>query len=369
MSQMEGAASKDFAEVTEMVQRDSSAQVISHPKVVFLDPLDSVQEAPEPEQPNTTRKRPRISPPSSSSTIGFAPGDQPLTTVLQLQRNQQDGDDTPVTILPPFTGLIESEFERASDSDSEHNAGSTIADALKTAPNCTLPDSSDQSSVATPVNRPIEPRDASLGGRRRIMIKEHFEKSERFRLHPCRPIVAFTESQISAVMRVVANETARASYDMLENLVYRASRLSLAARPRGTHSDKKGSSRRGSCLVTSTGIDQRSSSGGYSDTSGALRTDEDLESIRYSFEHPESGAQPDLPRTSSIPSCSRADSGSPLTSFNADSPGLQTLAALIQEAIEDRQQRGKSLNARNTTQVTRSTNERRKVSRTCKVMK
>ena len=32
-------------------------------------------------------------------------------------------------------------------------------------------------------------------------------------------------------MRAVADETARASYDMLENLVYRASRLSLASRP------------------------------------------------------------------------------------------------------------------------------------------
>ena len=53
---------------------------------------------------------------------------------------------------------------------------------MKTAPNCTLPDSSDQSSVATPVNRPIEPKDASLGGRSPAMFKEHFEKSERFLL-------------------------------------------------------------------------------------------------------------------------------------------------------------------------------------------
>ena len=159
MSQLEEAAAKDSAEVTEMAQRESiseamelapgvqqleigSAPVISHPKVVFLDPPDSVQEAPEPEQPNTTPKRLGRSPPSSSSAIGPTPGDQTLTTVLQ--RNEQDGDDTPVTIRPPFTQLSESEFERASDSGSGHNAGSTLADALKTAPNCTLPDSSNQ---------------------------------------------------------------------------------------------------------------------------------------------------------------------------------------------------------------------------------
>ena len=169
------------------------------------------------------------------------------------------------------------------------------------------------------------------------MIKEHFEKRERFRLSRGHPIVAFTESQISTIMRVVADETARASYDMLEKLVYRASRLSLAARPSGTHSDKNGSSRRGSSVITRAGRDQRSSTCGYSDTSGAIRSDEDLESIGYSFEHSESEARLDLPQTSSIPSCSRMDPGSPLTSFNADCSGLQTLAALKQEAINDRQ--------------------------------
>ena len=125
MRQVEEAAAKDFAEVTEMAQRESvseameltpevqqheisSTQVISHPKVVFLDLPDSVQEAPEPEQPNTSPKRPRSSPPSSSFAIGLTPGDQTLTTVLQSQRNDQDGDDTPVTIFPPFIELSES---------------------------------------------------------------------------------------------------------------------------------------------------------------------------------------------------------------------------------------------------------------------
>ena len=89
MIQMEEAAATDFAEVTEMAQRESvseatestpevqqhelsSARVISHPKVVFLDPPDSVQEAPEPEQSNTSLKRPRSSLPSSSSSFDFS---------------------------------------------------------------------------------------------------------------------------------------------------------------------------------------------------------------------------------------------------------------------------------------------------------
>ena len=299
MSQTEEAAAKDFAEVTEMAQRESireamelapevqqfefsSPQVIRHPKVVFLDPPGSFQEAPDPKRPNTTRKRPRISPPSSSSTMGFAPIDQTSATVLQPQSKEQGEDDSSLDIHPPFTELSESEFERASDSEIKQNGGSTLADALKTAPNCTLPDSSDQSSIATPVHRSAEPREAPLEERSRAMIKEHFEKSERFRLPGGHPIVAFTESQISTIMRVVADETARASFDMLENLVYRASRLSLAARPSGTHSDQNGFSRRGSSVVTRAGRGQRSSTGGYSDASGAIRSDEDLESIGYS---------------------------------------------------------------------------------------
>ena len=254
---------------------------------------------------------------------------------MQPRHIEQGEEDSSVVILPPFAELSESELERASDSESGQIAGSTLADALKTAPNCTLPDSSDQSSVATPVNHPTEPREVPLGGRSRTKIKVHFEKSEQFRLPPGHPIVAFTESQLFTIVLVVADETARASYDMLKNLVHRVSRLSLAAWPSGTHSDKKGSSRRGSSIVTSDDSDQRSSPGGYSDTSGAMRSDEDLESIGYSFEHSGSGAQLDLPRTSSIPSCSRVNSGSPLTSFHADSPGLQTLAVLKREAIED----------------------------------
>ena len=67
-------------------------------------------------------------------------------------------------------------------------------------------------------------------------------------------------------MRVIADETARASYDMLENLVYRASRLSLASRSGSTKAAKQGSSRRGSSVVISAGRNRSSSSEGYSDT-------------------------------------------------------------------------------------------------------
>ena len=208
-----------------------------------------------------------------------------------------------------------------------------------------------------------------MGGRSRALIKEHFENSERFRLPPGHPVVAFTESQISAVMRAVADETARASYDMLENLVYRASRLSLASRPGGTNSSKGSSSRRGFFVVTSAGRNRSSSTERYSETSGALQSNDDFGSLGYSFEHSDAEMQIGQSPSEPIPGSSRTDPQSPQTTFNLDSPGLQTLAALKKEAVADRQQKKRFTKTKGKGQSGRGTSARVKTTRTCKVMK
>ena len=201
------------------------------------------------------------------------------------------------------------------------------------------------------------------------MIKEYFAQNETFRLPPGNPAVVFTEDQVGSLLRVVADETARASYDMLENLIHRAKRLSLTTEPVGSTSNKKGSKRRGSSVVTSWGRYRDFSSGGFSDTSGAIRSDEDLGSLDYTYEHSDheviTAPPPSLPQAS----CSRTVLESPHGSFNADSPGTQTLAALKQEAIQDRQQLSRNPQGRFTTPPRRSQGGRRKITRTCKVMK
>ena len=182
-------------------------------KVVFLEPSVPEPNNTHPAQAEFLPKRPRVTPSASGSSIGtesFLPG----PSAMETQQGELQGQDNTVTIPPSIGELSESDFSRVSDSESGQNAGSTLADALKTVPDCNLPGSSDLSSVGTPVNLPGEPRDVPLGGRSRALIKEHFETSERFRFPPGHPVVAFTESQISAVMRVVADETARASYDI-----------------------------------------------------------------------------------------------------------------------------------------------------------
>ena len=359
MSQMEEAAARDFAEVTETAHRESVSEAMEvtlsaeQPtpdltestgllKVVFLDPSSPEPNSTHSAQPELLPKRPLVTPSASGSSIGTEPF-LPGPSAMESRQGKLQGQDSPVTIPPSIGDLSESDFGRVSESVSGQNAGSTLADALKTVPDCNLPGSSDLFSVVTPVNLPGEPRDVPLGRRSRALLKEHFETSERFRLPPGYPVVAFTESQISAIMRVVSDETARASYDMLENLVYRASRLSLASRPGST---KQGSSRRGSSVVTSAGRNRSSSSEGYSDTSGALRSNNDLGSLGYSFEHSDLEAQPELLHSEPTPGCSQTDPQSPQSNFNVDSPGLQTLASLKREAVIDLQQRGKSTKGR-----------------------
>ena len=385
MSQLEEAAAKDFAEVTEAAQRESiseamevtvnpeqssSGQIQSsrRPQVIFLDPPDSQTHGSQTGLVGPSSKRSR----SSLSESGSSVGTEPALRDLVATTSGQTGVPSSNKSLPPpplFGDQSESEVDRASDSESGPNAGSTLADALKTVHDCSLHVCSDQSSVATPFDPPREPRDVPLGGRSRALIKEHFENRERIRLPPGHPVVAFTESQISAVMRAVADETARASYDMLENLVYRASRLSLASRPGGTKSSKGCSSRRGSSVVTSAGRNRSSSTERYSETSGALQSNDDFGSLGYSSEHSDAEMQIGQSPSEPIPGSSRTDPQSPQTTFNLDSPGLQTLAALKKEAVADRQQKIRSTKAKGKGQSGRGTSARVKTTRTCKVMK
>ena len=277
--------------------------------------------------------------------------------------------DRRVTIRPPSQYCSDSEFGPVSGTESGQDVGSTLADALRPGARRSQAETSDLSSNGSVGQPPAGPILPPLGGRSRAMINEYFAQNETFRLPPGNPAVVFTEDQVGSLLRVVADETARASYDMLENLIHRAKRLSLTTEPVGSTTNKKGSKRRGSSVVTSWGRDRDSSSGGFSDTSGAIRSDEDLGSLDYTYEHSDheviTAPPPSLPQAS----CSRTVLESPHGSFNADSPGTQTLAALKHEAIQDRQQLSRNPQGRFTTPPRRSQGGRRKITRTCKVMK
>ena len=58
-----------------------------------------------------------------------------------------------------------------------------------------------------------------LSGRSRALLKRHFEDDEAFRLPVGHPTIAFTESQVYNLLRVLTDETLRMSYSTMERMV------------------------------------------------------------------------------------------------------------------------------------------------------
>ena len=159
----------------------------------------------------------------------------------------------------------------------------------------------------------------------------------------------------------------RASYDMLENLIQRASELRLDPTPSSKKTPKKASSSKssvGSSKFSSGGDYQ---SGGLSDTSGALCSDDNFSSIEYSFEHSELEVVASSPLAGPSTGCGPMDFQSS-GNLEVDSPGSQTLAALKLEALKDRSRQSRVQQGRHTIKA-KTFGSRRKITRSCKIMK
>ena len=68
-----------------------------------------------------------------------------------------------------------------------------------------------------------------LSGTSRAIIKQCFKETTPFFLPVGHPTVAFNEEQMSNILRVIADESARASFEMLSSVVQRASQLKLSS--------------------------------------------------------------------------------------------------------------------------------------------
>ena len=97
-------------------------------------------------------------------------------------------------------------------------------------------DTSSQNTVTRPPNTS---QFETLRVSSRALLKENFNESDPFNLPQGHPTIALTENQIYSVLRVVIDETARVFNDMLENMIYRASRLSLESFSAAKQSAKK----------------------------------------------------------------------------------------------------------------------------------
>ena len=242
-------------------------------------------------------------------------------------------------------GLMD--YRSHTDDDSRHDmdletvsqARSTLADALHspaktTAIVCPGGSSNESSDIIAPVELGPTP----LSGTSRAIVKHCFEEVSPICLDPGHPVVAFNQDQITSILRIVGDESARASFEMLNSIVERASKLNL-----------------GSSKPTTSRARPRSSSGPETDTDiscGSVTTycPRELDSSPGITSDAES--RQDLRSSISLPSPPvfvgpghpdpTSDQGSPIGS----SPGNQTLATVRKEAIKEKRQTGKSVSQR-----------------------
>ena len=127
----------------------------------------------------------------------------------------------------PFTGRLttysNSEVGIETDVESTHNpAGSTIAQALNVQARKALLEIGDSDSAFIPVGHPSISRSTMLRPSSRALIKEFFTNAETFDFPKGHATIAFTENQISTVVKAVAEETVGTSCDMMEKLMQKA---------------------------------------------------------------------------------------------------------------------------------------------------
>ena len=103
-----------------------------------------------------------------------------------------------------------------------------MADAL-TAPTRGFSTFTVEVSASTEGNRDVTANNqpARLSISSRELVRKSFRDVTPIRLPQGHPVIALNQEQISCVLKAVADETAKASFDMLSSVVTRASQLNL----------------------------------------------------------------------------------------------------------------------------------------------
>ena len=229
-------------------------------------------------------------------------------------------DDTVIRVSPNKSGS-----DRAQESDGL--IGSTVAEALYVPVQSNVFRVSDVASNTSADFPEVMPRVAQLSASGRALIKEYFEEATP----PGHSTLALNEGQVSHMLKVLADEAVKSSLKAMENLVHQASRLNLGHQQStafGMPMSRRPSSR-GSDIGSQSGF----SSGHASDTSGAIKSNDDLGSIGFVYEHSDLESQRITPPPAGPSGSRHADLESPEISTRVDSPGAQTLAGLKAEAV------------------------------------
>ena len=364
-----GSSSSQKESVSEpiTINPGSNTQIGTDPKATKPEDLTTAQQLDSPgtesehEGGQVASKRPRI---GSTTAFGSYPQSESRSTnpLGNEKPTAQSSDEMELEGAQTQGILSSSEFAVDTDHDSITNpAGSTIAQALKARTENHAAEANDTDSALLPVGLPRSSRSASLGPSSRALIKEFFTNSEKFDFPKGHATVAFTEDQISTVIKAVADETTRSTIGVIESLIQKASQLRI-----GPEDDLENTlSKSGTRYPRRAGS---VSSGRHSDTSGAIRSDDNFSSIGYSYEGSDVAMIDAPPGTSGGFSCGPHDLASSMDVLDAGSPETQTLAALKAEALGEKSKRTRNRRGKITTKP-QSSGARRKITRSCKIMK
>ena len=165
----------------------------------------------EAERTQGASKRPRIG--SASFHESHPPAKQRAPTPFRTMSDEETDSDSNVE-----TGhkgdrtdtVISNEPAVETDAESSFNpAGSTIAQAMDLKSRQLNVESSDAESAFTTVGLPVVSGSKSLKPTSRALIKEHFQTNEPFNFPQGHPVIAFTEDQLSSVLKIVADDSFR----------------------------------------------------------------------------------------------------------------------------------------------------------------
>ena len=277
--------------------------------------------------------------------------------------------DSPSNVMSggeEFMSTGEIEGLTNTDLESEHYKRSTFADAIAAPVHNFAPRFSEGSECVYPdeaIQRSGGPAPLSIHSQE--LIRTYFEKAHSFSLPQGHPTISLNQEQIGHILRIVADETARASFEMLNSVVTRASQLSIRDSPtmRKTQMHRPMSVR--SCTSGSEGdltsfgtddigrdIDSRGATSG-----GDFWGDEDGGNCSSRLSGIEVPSPP-------APGSNRIDLNGTLNSGACGSPGNQTLAELKQEATK-----AKNKGRKRQPPKSKAKNPRRVVTRSSKILR
>ena len=240
------------------------------------------------------------------------------------------------------------------ETDTGSLARSTLAQALycpAEVQDIACPNNSSNESVPPEVR--AEPGPNPLSATSRAIIKQCFTETNPICLDPGHPVVALNQEQITSVLRVVADECARASFEMLNSVVQRASKLNLGSPPKTTSQRQP---RSVSGMDTDTDVGSESAI-----TYGTRRDDTRTGATSEAESHHDFQSSVTLPTPPAVGGTRPADLVSNSNSPTGSSPGTQTLATVRREAISEQRETGRRVTTR--TRTGGQTRPRRRVGR------